>query len=263
MNLIFPNKFDGVIVCGDIHGDFMPLVFKVNDQYKIENSLIIVAGDSGVGFHEDGYYTTIFKKASKRLKEKNNIILLMRGNHDDPDKWNDYEPFKEFWQDSDSNIRLIKDYTTVTAHTDRNSHNILCVGGAISIDRKPSEFITGRDGRPWPGRTIGKNYWPGEPFVYDESKVENLVAITDVITHSAPDFCEPIIKNNLEKWMMSDPELKEDCDNERQNHTNLYTKLKEKNVVRTWHYAHFHFFNRTYVDNTLFRLCDIMELVEL
>lgn len=249
MNLTFPNKFNSIIVSGDIHGDIMPLVFKVNDQYKIENSLIIVAGDVGIGFHADGYYLDLFKKASARLKKNNNTLLFVRGNHDDPDKWLDYEPFKAFWQESDNHVRLVKDYTVISAETDKMQHNILCVGGALSIDRT--------------GRTAGKNYWPKEPFVYDESKVESLVGITDVITHSSPDFCEPILKNGILNWLSYDNELEADCDKERKDHTLLYNKLKEKNNIKKYIYGHFHFSNHTYIDDTLFKLCDIMELYEL
>lgn len=249
MNITFKDKFNSIIVSGDIHGDIMPLVFKVNDQYKIENSLIIVAGDVGIGFHADGYYIDLFKKASNRLKKNNNTLLLVRGNHDDPDKWLDYEPFKAFWQDGNNNVRLVKDYSVISAETDKMQHNILCVGGALSIDRT--------------GRTIGKNYWPKEPFVYEESKVENLLAITDVITHSSPDFCEPILKTGITNWIPYDKNLETDCDKERKDHTLLYNKLKEKNNIKKWFYGHFHFTHTNYVDNTLFRLCDIMELVEM
>lgn len=249
MNLVFKDKFSSIIISGDIHGDIMPLVFKVNDQYKIENSLIIVAGDIGIGFHADGFYIDLFKKASKRLKKNNNTLLFVRGNHDDPDKWLDYEPFKAFWQDGDNNIRLVKDYTVISAETDKRQHNILCVGGALSIDRT--------------GRTAGKNYWPGEPFVYDESKVEGLSGITDVITHSAPDFCEPILKTGIVNWMSYDKNLEADCDKERKDHTLLYNKLKEKNKISSWTYGHMHFTHTTYVDDVRFSLLDIMELREL
>ncbi len=263
MILKFNQIFENVVVCGDIHEDFMPLVSKINEQYQINNSLIIVAGDVGIGFNKDGYYIQMFKKVSARLEKKNNTLLFIRGNHDDPDKWMDYKPFKDFWQESDSNIRLVKDYTVIEAKTDRKQHNILCVGGAISIDRKPSNLITMSNGRPWPGRNEGKNYWSKEAFVYDESKIENLVGITDVITHSAPDFCAPTTKSGIEKWILSDNELENDCNKERREHTLLYNKLKEKNKIDKYIYGHFHFSNNFYFEDTLFKLCDIMELTEL
>lgn len=263
MILKFNQIFENVIVCGDIHGDIMPLVFKVQDTYKIENSIIIVAGDVGIGFKKDGYYINLFKKASARLKKNNNILLFIRGNHDNPEKWLNYEPFKDFWQESDGNIRFIKDYTVIEAKTDRKEHKILCVGGAISIDRKPNEFITTFNGESWSGRIEGKDYWSKEAFVYDESKIKDLTGITDVITHSAPDFCEPIIKSGIEKWILSDKELEKDCDKERKEHTLLFNKLSEKNDIKTWCYGHMHFSNREIINETSFRLLDIMELTEI
>jgi hypothetical protein len=249
MKVNFPQIFENIIVCGDIHGDIMPLMFKVSESLKLQNSLIIVAGDVGLGFHADGYYLDLFSRAAARLKKRNNFLCLVRGNHDDPDKWNDYEPFKDYWQDGDANIRLIKDYTVITAITDRKEHNILCVGGALSIDRAH--------------RTEGKNYWPTEPFVYDESKVEGLIGITDVVTHSAPHFCEPILKTGIQNWKEHDNKIEADCEKERQDHTLLYNKLKEKNKIEKWFYGHFHFSNKTYIDDTQFNLCAIMELVPM
>lgn len=263
MNLKFEQIFENVIVSGDIHGDIMPLIFKVQNQYEIKNSLIIVAGDVGIGFYKDGYYTSLFKKAAARLKKNNNTLLFIRGNHDDPEKWNDYEPFKKYWQDGNSHLRFVKDYTVVSAETEKQLNNILCVGGAISIDRKPNPNIINVQGHPWPGRTIGENYWPGEEFNYDESKVENLTGITHVITHSAPDFCAPIFKNGIQKWIETDATLEADCNKERADHTLLYNKLKEKNQLKKWCYGHMHFTSRTFIENTTFRLLDIMELDEL
>lgn len=263
MQVQFSQIFENIIISGDIHGNIMPLIFKVQNQYEIKDSLIIVAGDVGIGFHKDGYYTGLFTRISKRLKKNNNILLFVRGNHDDHSKWNDYEPFKKYWQDGNSNIRFIKDYTVVSAASNKQLNNILCVGGAISIDRKPNPNVINMQGHPWPGRTEGENYWSGEEFVYDESKVENLTGITHVVTHSSPDFCEPILKGGIQKWIETDKTLLEDCAKERSDHTTLCNKLKEKNSIQEWYYGHFHFSKRETIDGTNFRLLDIMELAEL
>lgn len=249
MNLILNQVFDSVIVSGDIHAKINELVEKITDQYDIQNSLIIVAGDVGMGFKENNYYLELFKEIETILKKNNNTLFLVRGNHDNPEIWNDNIDFKAYWQDTVSHIRLIKDYTVITTQTASESHNILCVGGALSIDRT--------------ARTIGKNYWSNEPFVYDESKVESLVGITAVVTHSAPSFCEPILKNGIKNWMEVDKDIEEDCNKERNDHTLLYNKLKEKNTITKWFYGHFHYSHRIQIDNTLFCLCGIMELVEL
>lgn len=249
MNIKFEQPFDNIIAVGDIHGDILPLVNKVNSQYQIHNSLIIVAGDIGMGFHKDNYYLDLFKKAGARLKKNNNTLLLVRGNHDNPDIWTDNLIFKKHWQDGEHNIRLIKDYTVISAESPKGPCNILCVGGAISIDRTH--------------RTEGKTYWAKEPFVYDESKVADLTGITHVITHSCPNFCEPLTKCGIVNWIAMDDKLEVDCNKERDDHTLLYNKLKEKNVLQKWAFGHYHFSHTSIIDNTMFRLLDIMELYEI
>lgn len=48
-SLSFPEA-KTIIVSGDIHGDFNQLVFKLCIQYKLTDTLLIVAGDCGFGF---------------------------------------------------------------------------------------------------------------------------------------------------------------------------------------------------------------------
>lgn len=79
----FP-ECESIVISGDIHGDFNLLVNKMCMQYKMENTLLIVAGDCGFGFENRGYYENIVKKNTKRMNEANNWILFVRGNHDNP-----------------------------------------------------------------------------------------------------------------------------------------------------------------------------------
>ena len=119
----FP-KAKGIVVSGDIHGDFTQLVFKCCDQYSMTDTLIIVAGDCGFGFDRPGYYENIYKKCNKKLSKVNNWLLFIRGNHDNPAYFN-LQPIKyRRWM-------TLPDYSVVKAC----GHTILCVGGATSIDR--------------------------------------------------------------------------------------------------------------------------------
>lgn len=249
MELKFDNIFESIIVVGDVHGEIKALVNKVNSQYRIKNSLIIVAGDVGLGFHKPNYDLDIFKKVNPQLKKSNNILLLLRGNHDKKDIWLDSPLHKQYWQTGNENIRLLKDYTVISAKSERGDVNILCVGGAISVDRQQ--------------RTVNKDYWVDEPFVYEEDKVKDLQGITHVITHSAPDFCQPISKGGIHEWIRNDYKLAEDTDNERKDHTRLYNKLSKKNTIKKWFYGHFHWSNFGEYNGTIFKLLDIMELNEL
>ncbi|MDL2251778.1 hypothetical protein LJC12_02900 [Odoribacter sp. OttesenSCG-928-J03] len=48
-NIRFENT-DALLFCGDIHGEFETIVYKLN-QYN--NAVLIVCGDIGMGFHKD------------------------------------------------------------------------------------------------------------------------------------------------------------------------------------------------------------------
>ena len=56
-----------VVVCGDIHGAFEEMVYKLCVRYGMKDTLLIVAGDCGFGFEKPGYYEQIFTKVSHRL----------------------------------------------------------------------------------------------------------------------------------------------------------------------------------------------------
>jgi hypothetical protein len=51
----FPHA-KGIVVSGDIHGDFTSLVYKCCVEYGMTDTLIIVAGDCGFGFESPIYY---------------------------------------------------------------------------------------------------------------------------------------------------------------------------------------------------------------
>ena len=60
-NYSFPRA-KSIVVSGDIHGDFTQLVFKCCVQYEMTDTLIIVAGDCGLGFDRPGYYENIYNR---------------------------------------------------------------------------------------------------------------------------------------------------------------------------------------------------------
>lgn len=245
----YPNV-KSVVICGDIHGDFEPLVFKMCMQYDMHDTLVIVAGDCGFGFHADGYYEQVYRRVQKRLSEHNCWVAMVRGNHDDPayfteDKMN-HERF-----------RTMPDYSVVSAC----GHQILCVGGAISIDRS----FRLAEMRRHPDKQY---YWPSEPTHYDALLMGEVAAagvkIDTVVTHTAPSFCELQTKNGLTSWAANDPDLLQDCDNEREQMDLLLKHLlRDQHPVSHWFYGHFHQSWHGEKLGILFKMLDIMELHEL
>ena len=78
-SLSFPEA-KTIIVSGDIHGDFNQLVFKLCIQYKLTDTLLIVAGDCGFGFEKKEYYEQMIRRNAKRMNQANNSCqkLLVR-----------------------------------------------------------------------------------------------------------------------------------------------------------------------------------------
>lgn len=245
----YPNA-SSVVICGDIHGEFEQLVYSMCVQYDMHNTLVIVAGDCGFGFCAEGYYEQIYHRIQKRLSAHNCWIAMIRGNHDDPSYFAEQKIYHECF-------RTIPDYSIISAC----QHQILCVGGAISIDRS------------WRMAEMQRHpdkhyYWSNEPTFYNAAALDEIkeagVQIDTVVTHTAPSFCELQSKDGLASWAANDPNLLQDCDNEREQMDMLFTHLKkDKHPVAHWFYGHFHQSWHGEMFGILFKMLDIMELHEL
>jgi len=135
------EEYDSLYICGDIHGEFKEIKRK-----EIINSILLIAGDCGIGFEKSEYYEQLYPKLSKILTKNNCILLLVRGNHDDPKYFQ--QQLIDFPQ-----MKTIPDYTVIQY----KSHNILCVGGAISVDRR--ERLNVMRSAKLKNRTIATCYW--------------------------------------------------------------------------------------------------------
>lgn len=239
-----------IIVCGDIHGEFNTLIFKLCIQYGMTDTLLIVAGDCGFGFDKPGYYENVFRHNSARLTKANNWIAMVRGNHDDPAYFNEERI-------SHLRFRTIPDYSVVQAC----GHNILCIGGAVSIDRS---FRKEHDSRNQSSGTA--SYWPDEMPIFDEPKlteIDRQFKIDSVITHTAPSFCELLSIAGLSEWAARDAELLTDCEKERETMDRLFEHLKTAgHPLSHWYYGHFHRSWNSGIDGVLFSMLDIMEFKE-
>ena len=150
--------------------------------------------------------------------------------------------------------------------------SILCVGGAISIDRKYRqdawEQYKLKHRIQKSDDLFAKNYyWLNEAPTIDFSALERINAectIDTVITHTAPSFCELQSKNGLCCYAYDDNSLINDVTEERAIMDKIYNMLKHQNHPLThWCYGHFHQSWHASIEGTLFKMLDIMEMYEI
>jgi predicted phosphodiesterase len=231
--------FDNIFVIGDVHGhlDVIPDFIK---EHELDNCAVIVAGDFGIGFEPQKKELRRLKYLNDRLKTTKSVVYAVRGNHDDP---------KYYTGKFDTEcVKLVPDYTVLEI----NLMDILCVGGAVSIDRKNRKrYITGK----------GNDWWKDEVFVYDKDKVDQLGNVDVVVTHTAPHFAYPFTKGNLDYWINLDIHLNTDVAVERHDVTMLYQHLVEKgNRIAKWYYGHFHMKHTLPYENTTFVALNINQI---
>lgn len=244
-----------IVVSGDIHGDFNMLIHKCCVRYGMTDTLIIVAGDCGFGFNHPDFYENTYTKNRERLAKSNNWIVMVRGNHDNPA----YFAFKRI---THNRFMPVPDYSIIRAC----GHTILCVGGAISIDR--SYRMSSPNYQHITSNPFARNlYWADEKPFYNDILLDEITksySVDTVITHTAPIFCEPINKIELEKWSENDETLFVDIAEERATMDKLHTYLfANGHNVTNWFYGHFHRSWHDTFENCRFRMLDIMELAEL
>jgi len=248
MDAIKFKNIKTLVFSGDIHGEFETIVYKLNNYTE---TVLIVCGDIGMGFHRGNYYITLFKKLNLKLSKTGNHLVMFRGNHDDPEYFNG--TFAKY-----KHIHLIPDYTVVEV---AGIANVLCIGGAASIDRtyRISEEL----------RSKNKLYWGDAelPF-YDPKKLDEINSkyadnLQIIATHSCPTFAYPNTKQGIIYWLLLDKDLDETLDHERNTIDQIFNNLYEhQSYITDWYYGHFHEhkIQRHYDIN--FRLCDCAEMNE-
>ena len=227
---------------GDIHGDFKSLLRKIKDY---ENTCFIICGDIGIGFSDQPLKklkgminTTIYPF----LKKRNNIIICLRGNHDDPSYFND---------DIIDNDRfyLASDYSVINFKT----KNILLIGGGLSIDRQR--------------RVIGKSYWSDELPKFDKDKLDSILNqyhIDVIASHTTVSFADPTDKGEIVIYFsLFDEKLLEDQIKERSIMDDIYNYIISKQgIFEKWFYGHFHKSYNTTHNSINFIGLDIEEIKE-
>lgn len=204
-----------VDVIGDTHGSFRQLA-----EWARTGSadVLIHVGDAGAGFGINDR----FAQFAALLGHTGKRAYFVRGNHDDPAYYAEGRQVGE-------NLVFLPDYATVRI----DGGDILCVGGALSVDRTQ--------------RTEGVDYWRDEAFVWNPYRLAGLERPPRwVITHTAPLDWTGVPRRNafMDSWFAADPALWDDTAQENRDLTALAKALHVnehgKGTVERWFYGHFH-----------------------
>lgn len=264
---------ENVICVGDIHGNFKPLVGYIK-QYNLHNTLLVVCGDIGLGFNKLEYYKQMMNILKRTLSKYNCYIIFVRGNHDD-------KSFFDGKTINDKRIKAVPDYSVISVYNINDTEqyldpfNILCVGGAISVDRvlrKPKNaaylmhylFTEGYNSAnvEEASKKCKKIYWEDEIPLYEPEKLdelkENNIQIDCVASHSCPSFCEPTGIHEIMSFIEKDRELEKDLEEERKVMDSIYNKLKEDgHPLGIWCYGHYHYHWYKMIDGVKFFMVDM------
>lgn len=252
-----------LFVVGDIHGDFKLFFSKIlNENYQ--NSVFIIAGDVGIGFERKNYYSQLFQKYKKKFISYGIVVLGVRGNHDSPEYFNNKTIDLPYF-------KTIPDYSVVNLQysNEKREINVLCVGGATSIDRilrihENDKAIVLHKMYNSKDSYIKKFYWEDEAPIFDENQLDKLndknVLIDFVVSHTAPSFCQLLTKDGIKNWMIYDQDLEKDVDNERQTMDKIFNKLKKDyHPLKGWVYGHFHKHVNENIDGIQYTMLDCIQ----
>jgi len=234
---------------GDIHGYWSVIANHIVHNEE-KNIGYIQIGDFGIGFGSPENEFNRLVQLNDILNEYECDLFIMRGNHDDP-AWFRDENFIDY-KKALNRIAFVPDYTIINI----DMENILFVGGAVSIDRNPRRF--NMDTFP--------AWWVDEVFTLDMKRLQEFENIERIITHTAPDFCEPLAFNGLVYgYAKNDADLLGDLRKEREDVTKMANTLMKngKNNLRGWYYGHFHANHRFIHENIEFECININRFKQL
>ena len=223
-----------LLFLGDIHGNFS-VISQYIKKYELKNLHIIQVGDFGVGFQRLDKEKRMLEMLNPVLKKNEIHVWAIRGNHD-------YKPYFDNDPFGLSNIHLVADYEVLKLA----GKNILCIGGAVSVDRTWRLTKKQRMGI-FDNEVLGvESWWPNEVFQLDSCKLADMRNIDILLTHTAPHYCEPDNTFGFGYFVddivrqTGDDKLKTDLLFERQQVTEALEILKLNNTIELHIYGHFH-----------------------
>jgi hypothetical protein len=239
---------------GDIHGHFS-IINQYIDRYNLTNVHILQLGDFGVGFSKFEKEKHMLEMYHHKLVKNNVFVWAIRGNHD-------YKPYFDNDPFGFTNIKLVSDYTVLNLC----GKNILCIGGAVSVDRMWRMTKNQKQGIH--NSSDLKSWWPDEVFNLDIDKLASYRDIDIVVTHTSPDYCPtdnslglgPFVEGIIKET--GDTDLRTDLLVERNQLTHAFQILKENNDITHHMYGHFHKSGVIEFEGIKHRLLNVNELWE-
>jgi len=224
-------------------------------------TVIIYTGD----FHLNGTYNDDLDKLEKLeyvLSINNNILLLIRGNHDNPAYFKAKSQFRKDLTEVCNHIVLIPDYQVININyyddikKCSTYHNILCIGGACSLDR-----------------VLHKIDFKDESVKKTKYDIQKFKDVNIIISHAAPLSAYPLeLSKNMKHfdssiinaYAMYDKHLKTDIYKSRYILKSLYDFLTENNVqIDKWIYGHYNKSNNMHYDNLKFISLTLNEIQKI
>ena len=194
------------------------------------DSVIFVIGSCGLTSNSVTKYIKLLKEYNKILAYNNTYVIFIRGENDNPLLF-DNETINL------SNIKAVADYTVVKI---RNK-NILCIGGATTIERawklKHMEYVN----RLNPNRKFDMFCGDTSPKL-DNDKLNKAIndcnnSIDYVFTCTAPSFCQSSELINIEDWEESDEKIRSDLKKDKLIMTSIFSSIISTcNTPEIWVY---------------------------
>lgn len=223
------KTYSKIAFIGDIHSRLSD-VKKQMAEYS--DTLFVCTGDFMLGVKSFDTDIETLENIEYSLAKNNNVLLLIRGNHDNPKYFKKNSSMRTVLEETAPNVILVPDYSII--HTAK--YNILCIGGARSVDRVFN--------------IKNKDWWQNENIQKPDDNFFNTVNNIDIIaSHSAPLFAQPLEFSDALKFYNSfivnayalyDNTMKNDIYKERLLLKGIYEKLNNKYHIKYLVYGHYH-----------------------